>query len=227
MTEIIKDEQVLINSIMANLPAIPLVVETVQKAINIAKKHLGSVKRKYDTQDSIYLHSLRVALEVSQYAKDNSTNMFFMYQPIVIALLHDIIEDADSKQLRKELDVFKSANNAVLESIKALSNNEKEIAKLGRSKYMVLKFFELAKMEKELLLIKLIDRLDNLKSLPLINDTEEYKADPEKGELFKERYLLETLNIYLNFNLGKVVIDNDIYKYYNQLVTLVVSDTKF
>ena len=158
-----KDEQVLVNTIRINLPVgIPFVEQQVQTAINISKKYLEGVKRKYDTSDNMYLHSLRVAVGASEYANSISKNGFHRYDLVIIALLHDVIEDADSPELRQELNVFKTlGNNKILEGIEALTNNEKEIHKLGKSKYMNVKFNQLAQGNKDFMAVKLIDRLDN------------------------------------------------------------------
>ena len=104
-----KDEQALINTIEGNLPlGSPFITAQVTMALGLAKKYLSNQKRKYDIGDNIYLHSLRVAVDASKYALTISENNFYRYDLVVIALLHDIIEDADCAELRQDLNEFRT-----------------------------------------------------------------------------------------------------------------------
>lgn len=223
MLQEIRDPQVLINSIMEELPQVPLIVNSVYKGIAIAEKYLTKVTRLYDTEDNMYLHALRVALRTAQYAKQTSNQMYFKYELIIIALLHDLLEDADSPEVQQDLQIFKSTNNNIMNGIISLTNDNVEIAGMGTGKYMGIKFTKLLKQDEDLFLVKLFDRLDNLISLPAIKKTELYNEDAEKGELFIRNYYLETQNIVLNLALAKMIIPDNIYMIYNELLLLLNS----
>lgn len=226
MSKIIKDEQLLVNSLMATLPAIPIVHRYVEDAIKISKKYLECVKRDFDVEDNIYLHSLRVALKVADYSK-KSNPQFFNYTPIVIALLHDVIEDADSAELRQDLKLFETVENTIIKGIEALTNDKAEIEKIGRTKYIPTKFLTLARKDKELLLIKLADRVDNILCLDLIEGTPKYNEQTAYGDLFKTNYLQESLIVFLNFVNANIVIPNDLSVVYNEFLKLIATDKKF
>jgi (p)ppGpp synthase/HD superfamily hydrolase len=214
-----KDEKLLRNTILSNLPTgNAFVGGQVELAIDIAKKYLTDVKRKYDTGDNMYLHALRVAVDVSDYAGKFGDN--YRYDLVIIALLHDVIEDVDSPELRQALTEFRTGKNTVLEGILALTNDEEKLAELGKSKYMSVKFNDLSK-NSDLFAIKLMDRIDNVASLKLLNTSE------KEQELFVRSYLLETLVIYNNLCMNDFAVTNEAYKYYNELVTMIISDYKF
>jgi (p)ppGpp synthase/HD superfamily hydrolase len=212
------DEQALINSIKENLPtSSTLVYEYVDRAIQISKKYLEKVLRKYDKEDNIYLHSLRVALEVAKHCKNTSNELFYNYDPILVALLHDVIEDTpENKQdeLLNDLEVFRTLGvNKVLAGIKALTNSNENLEKYGKAKYLGLKITkELFDVNIEWFLIKLIDRLDNLSSL-----------DKVTNEMFKRNYLLETRVILNELQLANKIIPNNIFSYYNEILKILNS----
>ena len=220
--KISKDEQLLLNTLSINLPQENVFVSTqVTAAVGIAKKYLESVSRKYDTEDNMYLHALRVAVDVSEIAKKNSENGFFRYDLVIIALLHDVIEDADCPELQQELGVFRTlGKNTILDGINALSNDENKLAELGKAKYMSMKFTELSK-NLDLFTVKLMDRIDNLACLALLDN-----GDKEQS-LFISNYLLQTLVIYNNLCMQDFYVDNSIYKHYNEMVTMILSDFKY
>ncbi len=225
--EIITDAQLLKNSINYLLPASEIVCREVQEAYRIAEKYLAGIKRKFHIDDNTYLHSLRVALRVAQWCKENcDSDSFFPYRPIIVALLHDVIEDADSPELRKDLEVFKSIDNYIINNILTLTNSEGDIVKYGKSKYMVMKFSTLMRTSNELFMIKLADRLDNLKSLSTIEDTKEYVINKKEAKLWKKKYLLETYAVYLNTINSSQVINQTVFPVFNELAILL-NEQKF
>jgi len=216
--KISKDEQALINTIKSNLPmAAPYINAQVDTAIDIAKKYLSDKNRKYDTGDNIYLHSLRIAVDASKYANVVSEMPMHRYDLIVIALLHDVIEDADCEELRQDLRVFKG-NDTIMNGILALTNDDQKISEIGRSKYMSTKFSALSKGNKDIFAIKLMDRIDNLACIKLLNMEEKEQA------LFASKYLLESLVIYNNLCMNDYIVPNELFTYYNELVTMLISE---
>lgn len=223
MSTIELDSQKLKNSIAFLLPAAPVVGLAVNKAFAISEKYLSKVNRKYHVEDNMFLHALRVALEVTKRNKELcKSDDWFNYIPTIVALLHDVIEDADSPQLRKELDeAFGTVDNKILEGILALTNSEEEIKAMGRSKYMMKKFNELEKTSNDYFMVKVADRKDNIACLNEIQNTQEYIENPKKGEAFRRNYLLETFLILVNRNNNKNVIHSTVYPIYNDLSILV------
>lgn len=212
----LKDEKLLINTIFSNLPmGVPGMELRVTDTINLAKKYLSDKSRIYETDDNIYLHSLRVAVKVSEYAKKISQNGFFRYDLIMIALLHDIIEDADCPDLRAHLEIYRDyGSNSILKGINALTNDNNKIQEIGRSKYMGMKFIELSK-NTDLFLIKLLDRLDNLSGLSSLDKSN------EEQRLFSANYLLESLMCLQSLYLDNYVVPNVIYDVYDEFVSLL------
>lgn len=216
--KISKDEQALITTIYTNLPTDNFMVcEQVKTALGIAKKYLSGVARKYDVEDNMYIHALRVALDASVYAREISQPGFYRYDLVIIALLHDVIEDVDSSELRKELEAFRMPNgdNKILAGILALTNDDGKIAEIGKAKYMVSKFSQLSKGAKEIFAIKLMDRIDNLTCLSLLD-----RSDNEQ-DLFSSYYLVSTQIILNELSMADYVVPNDTYTYYNELVKII------
>ena len=216
--KISKDEQALITTLYTNLPTDNFMVcEQVKIALGIAKKYLSGVARKYDVEDNMYTHALRVALDASIYAKSISESGFYRYDLVIIALLHDVIEDVDSSELRKDLEAFRMPNNQnkILEGIFALTNNDGKIAEIGKAKYMVSKFNELSKGPKEIFAIKLMDRIDNLTCLSLLDRTD------NEQDLFSSYYLASTQLIFDELSIADYVVPNSTYIYYNELISIL------
>jgi (p)ppGpp synthase/HD superfamily hydrolase len=199
---VLLDEDQLRNSINFLLPAVPIVVDHVERAMEISKKYLSNVKRTYNVEDNMYLHSLRVALKVAERCSVVSEKGFFKWQPIVVALLHDVLEDADCSELRQDLLVFRSTDSYVMNGIHSLTNSEDGIKEFGRSKYMNLKFSELINGDRDIFYIKLADRVDNLKCMKLIENTDLYKNNPELGKMFKTNYFLESMVVNQQFKIS-------------------------
>ena len=230
MSKIITDEKMLENSINFLLPANHgIVTDYIARAMDISKRYLSGIKRRFQTEDSMYTHALRVALTVAERSSKISETHFFLYQPIIVALLHDVIEDADCEELRKELEFFRTKDNYVLNGILALTNSSEGIKQYGRSKYMNMKFSELAKGDRDIFYVKLADRVDNLTCLSTIQDTEEYQNKKREAELFRRNMLLESLSIYQNFiQVGFAAsIHNSMYTLFNEFAAIVTTREKF
>lgn len=215
----IKDEKILINTIFSNLPmGVPGMELRITDTINLAKKYLTDKARKYEVDDNIYLHSLRIAVRASEYAKKISQNGFYRYDLVIIALLHDIIEDADCDDLRAHLEIYRDYGaNTVLNGIEALTNDDEKIKEIGRSKYMSMKFSELSK-NTDAFVIKLLDRIDNLSGLPALN------LEDSEQRLFRRAYLLESLVIYNNLCMNGYAVPNIIFDIYSEFVTILTQN---
>ncbi|WP_371219432.1 HD domain-containing protein [Orientia tsutsugamushi] len=122
-------------------------LDKVKKAIFYAKKYHSNQKR--DTGEPYYMHPLEVALMVADYS--------FKTDTIITAILHDVIEDT---KLTKE-KIAMEFNDNIAEQVLALTRNR------GGKKTSSMKMIQtLVNQDKvELLLIKLLDRLDNIKTI--------------------------------------------------------------
>ncbi|SPM45990.1 hydrolase [Orientia tsutsugamushi] len=124
-----------------------IALDKVKKAIFYAKKYHSNQKR--DTGEPYYMHPLEVALMVADYS--------FKTDTIITAILHDTIEDTT---LTKE-KIAIEFNDNIAEQVLALTRNR------GGKKTSSMKMIQtLVNQDKvELLLIKLLDRLDNIKTI--------------------------------------------------------------
>ncbi|SPP26309.1 hydrolase [Orientia tsutsugamushi] len=122
-------------------------LDKVKKAIFYAKKYHSNQKR--DTGEPYYMHPLKVAYMVVEYSSETDT--------IITAILHDVIEDT---KLTKE-KIAMEFNDNIAEQVLALTRN------IGGKKTSSMKMIQtLVNQDKvELLLIKLLDRLDNIKTI--------------------------------------------------------------
>ncbi|WP_419234781.1 HD domain-containing protein [Rickettsia endosymbiont of Nabis limbatus] len=139
----------------------------IKKAIYFAKKYHGGQKR--ETGEFYYSHPLEVAYMVSDY--------LFRTDIIVTSILHDCIEDT---LLTKEMIIkefgYKIANQ--VEDLTRIKNDKKiSSAEIVKILYQ--------QKKKELLLIKLCDRLHNIQTVGA--------KSPKKGW----KTILETLQSFL------------------------------
>lgn len=222
LNEIIKNKEYLKNEIMRQLPNDEKIKQEVSYAISLVEKHLYSVSRDYDKEDNIGIHSLRLAVEVIKYIKRVYTEDHFKYELIVIALLHDIIEDVPPNILIDDLSPFKYS---IFKGIVQLTNIPEKENAIGRSIYMRDKFKHLLDADVELFLIKVLDRIDNLSCYPFIRTTEEYLKNPKLGEMRITGYLLETSLMYNNLLLTKSNIPSIIDLEMNKLISLIDGST--
>ena len=111
---------------------------------------------------------------------------------IATAILHDILEDTDAS----EDDILSLTNECVLRSVKLLTKDRD---------YVMESYIKQIKEDKVALLVKLADRVHNLKSAVIaskkfktryIKETESYYLDLAKGTIFDEdiKIALENLN---------------------------------
>ncbi|WP_341793865.1 HD domain-containing protein [Rickettsia endosymbiont of Ceutorhynchus obstrictus] len=139
----------------------------IKKAIYFAKKYHGRQKR--ETGEFYYSHPLEVAYMVSDY--------LFRTDIIVTSILHDCIEDT---LLTKEM-IIKEFGYKIANQVEDLTRvkNDKKISSAEIVKILY------QQKKKELLLIKLLDRLHNIQTVGA--------KHPKKGWTI----ILETLQFFL------------------------------
>jgi len=145
----------------------------INKAIYWAKKYHGDQKRK--SGEPYYSHPLEVAYMVSDYNLKTDV--------IVASILHDVIEDTEVT-VGMILDNF---SWRITEMVDMLTRDRPDGSKLSIEEVLNKAY---QKQDEEVLLIKLFDRLHNLKTLDAITD--------EK----KKKVALETLSSFLTLALS-------------------------
>ena len=145
----------------------------INKAIYWAKKYHGEQKRK--SGDPYYTHPLEVAYMISDYKLKTDV--------IVASILHDIIEDTEVTA-GMILDNF---GWRITEMVDMLTRDRPDGNKLSVDEVLNNAY---QKQDEEVLLIKLFDRLHNLKTLNAITE--------EK----KKKIALETLSSFLAIALS-------------------------
>ncbi|WP_103897117.1 HD domain-containing protein [Rickettsia fournieri] len=140
----------------------------IKKAIYFAKKYHG--KQKRETGEFYYSHPLEVAYMISDY--------LFRTDIIVTSILHDCIEDT---LLTKEM-IIQEFGHKIANQVEDLTRvkNDKKISAAEMVKILY------RQKKKELLLIKLFDRLHNVQTIGA--------KTHEKGQ----KTILETLRVFLS-----------------------------
>lgn len=144
-----------------------LEVPKVLRAIEVARKAHKGQKRKVSGQPYFY-HPVAVAFILMSFKRSAK-----LTDLIVAAILHDTIEDT---KLTFE-QITKLFGSFVASLVLELTNDEKEIERLGKKEYQKRK---LLRMSSYALLIKLVDRLHNVSESPtaeMKNDTLELMED--------------------------------------------------
>ena len=147
--------------------------DLINKAIYWAKKYHGEQKRK--SGEPYYSHPLEVAYMISEYKLKTDV--------IVASILHDIIEDTEVTA-GMILDNF---SWRIAEMVDRLTRDRPDGTKLSIEQILNNAY---QKQDKEILLIKLFDRLHNLTTLDAMTD--------EK----KKKIALETLSSFLAIALS-------------------------
>ncbi|ABE04498.1 MULTISPECIES: HD domain-containing protein [Rickettsia] len=139
----------------------------IKKAIYFAKKYHGRQKR--ETGEFYYSHPLEVAYMVSDY--------LFRTDIIVTSILHDCIEDT---LLTKEM-IVKEFGYKIAGQVEDLTRVKKD-KKISAAEVVKILYQQ---KKKELLLIKLFDRLHNVQTIGAKTHKKEQKT------------ILETLQVFL------------------------------
>jgi GTP pyrophosphokinase/guanosine-3',5'-bis(diphosphate) 3'-pyrophosphohydrolase len=143
------------------------------RAYVYAMRQHGSQKRA--SGDPYFAHPIEVAGILTDYRLDTAT--------IVTALLHDVIEDTDSTRQNID-DLFGEEIGELVEGVTKLSKLELSAEHLRQAENLR-KFILAISKDVRVLLVKLADRLHNMRTLHFI-----------KSPAKRERIARETLDIY-------------------------------
>lgn len=170
-----------------------------EKAALIAFEYHGEQLRKFSNE--LYVnHCLRVASLVGDYTDDDDL--------VAAALLHDIIED--TPLTFSELE--KNFGNNITELVKELTSDPSELVKIGKKVYISNKFNTFS---NEALIIKILDRLDNLTDLINSNATLQ----------FVKTYVSDTDYIIDNINRELLPVHKELFynlSFINNYVALTI-----
>ena len=155
--------------------------------------HYGQVRK--DNTEYIK-HPVRVANYIANLNLDNLEQ----YKTILVicGYLHDTIEDTYATYK----DIANKFGNVVASLVLELTNNKEIKKEVGKTKYLQLKMTNMTDLA---LIVKLVDRLDNVKDL--VNSNEEFRV----------KYLKETIEI-LNY-----ILDN---REFNEIHINIINEIK-
>lgn len=141
------------------------VAEGSEDALKFATKaHAGQTRAD---GDPYITHPMRVADSIKQYKKSHNLDHL-----ISAALLHDTVEDTDTTHEALH-DLF---GGLVASLVKELTSDPEKIKQMGKTEYLAQK---MAAMSSYALVIKLADRLDNVKDIATAK-TPEWRAKYKK-----------------------------------------------
>jgi (p)ppGpp synthase/HD superfamily hydrolase len=173
--------------------------ELYQKAIKFAgEKHKD--QKVPGTNSNYLLHISNVAMEII--LAHNTANNFDLNYAVQLALLHDTLEDTDT-DFSELLNMF---GEKVAIGVQALTKNKNLDSKKDK---MIDSLNRINKLEKEVGMVKLADRITNLQEPP-----KHWKKDKIQHYLSEAIVINETLNNkneYLNKRLENKIAE---YKKY-------------
>ena len=144
----------------------------VKKAIEFGEQvHEGQFRK---TGDKYFVHPIRVALSAIEYDLDTNT--------VISALLHDSIEDAEGEKAKKQID------QEILEVFgKTVSKLVNALTKVRENQNLTLyKIFQLGNNDFRVILVKLLDRLDNLSDLDFLPRPKQRRICFETSAIYAE-----------------------------------------
>jgi len=191
-------EQKLIQSITSELPQIDFVVDQVGAALALAADTLT---------ESQFHRALRIATNVTKFAKETSEPQYFKYNLIITTLLKDV----QNLEAHTGFKTFDTISNVVSKNIAELKTTEDEKSR-GFYKGEVLKLARLFNANQELFLVEVLTLTDDLQSLDL-----EAEVHP---------YLLGCAFIDANLRMCNFELLSSVQTYYNKFMS-VLENTKF
>ncbi len=144
----------------------------IKKAIEFGKNaHKGQYRK---SGEMYFVHPLRVAIKAIDYNLDIYT--------VISSLLHDVIEDTEGKREKKKLD-------KEIQKLfgKTVSNLVNALTKVQENQNLTLyKIFQLGNIDFRVILVKLLDRLDNLSDLNYLTRDKQRRICQETTGIYAE-----------------------------------------
>jgi len=165
------------------------------------EKHKGQYRK--NSNFPYIWHPISVAKNVEENKKSKNLELL-----MTASLLHDLVEDVEDVTLEEIAKLFGYKVAALVEE---LTSDPIEIEKMGKTEYLKMK---MGKMSSYALVIKLSDRLDNVKDLS------------SGSESFRTKYSKETLEILMHlYDCGRKLTDTHI-KIMNKIEVSLAAQTK-
>ncbi len=170
-----------------------------EKALGFAlEKHKGQHRK--GSNIPYYWHPINVARNIEEFKKSKNLELL-----MTAALLHDTVEDCTNVTLQEIAEKFGYMTASLVDE---LTSDEKEIKKIGKTEYLKNKMMNLSSYG---LVIKLSDRLDNVRSLQ------------ETSKEFQERYTKETNEILAHIESWKRKLTQTHKKLIEKIKSMLIS----
>lgn len=141
-------------------------LDVIKRAIEFGKAaHKGQMRA---SGECYYVHPVRVAIKATDYAVDSKT--------IIGALLHDVVEDTPFTKDQVEQEFGKTVSDLVEALTKVKTDKELSLKKI----------FRLGNRDFRVILIKLLDRLDNLSDLQNLKRPKQIRISEETVAIYAE-----------------------------------------
>jgi (p)ppGpp synthase/HD superfamily hydrolase len=189
------DKLILLNKTTKN----PVDIQEIKKAIYYSRKYHGSQVRK--SGEPYYSHPLEVAYMLSDYLLKTDV--------IVASILHDTVEDTEVTIDMLE-EIF---GRRVAEMVDRLTRDRPDGSKLSVKEILINAY---DKQDKEVLLIKTIDRWHNMKTLGYMSQEKQHEIALETARNLLFFCQDENLERKLNILSAEIISPEDI-NYLNRL----------
>lgn len=147
-------------------------LESVKKAIEIGREAHKHQFRK--TGNYYFIHPVRVAIKAIEYNLDTNT--------IVASLLHDVIEDTEGKEAKEAVgrEIEETFGQEVFDLVNALTKAQEN------QNLTLYKIIQYGSADFRVILIKLLDRLDNLSDLNYLSRSKQRRICRETAAVYCE-----------------------------------------
>ena len=198
-------------SIIAELPQIPYVIDQVGSALKWAKEAL--TKGEYEK-------AIKIAWDVTEFAKESSDPNFFKTH-LVIASLLSFIPDAAEKE---EFKIFDTASQAVKKTLEAITINPELTEKRGCFKAILLTLAPLARTNEECFAILLYGIKHDLEEI-----LSGMKEADIKTPITPNDYIavLGYANVMANLRMANLKLLDRTYKIFNNIEIILNNEFNY
>ena len=156
-------EELLKNSILELVPAVPFVIDQVAAAMDWVKE---------EVEESEYLKALRVALKVAEYTTKVSNPNFYKTHLIIASLLSNVKNPLENEKFK----MYDTASKSVELAVKATTIDPKVQEDRGCFKALLLHIVPLLKVNQDYVVVMLCGILEDLENISRVLDKAGVKA---------------------------------------------------
>lgn len=192
------------------LPQIPYVVDQVGEALKWAKEELSEGK---------YNIVLKIAYDVTQYAKEVSDPNFFKTHLVIASILVNL----ENPMADKRFEIFDTASKATEKALKDLIMDKKEIENKGCFKALLLHLVLLAKKDENLFATALMGVKNDLEEV-----TQGMKKANVKSPITAQDYvtILGYAFVMDNIRMARLNLLDKAWKIYND-INVILNDINY